>query len=199
MKTSAAGRAFIEKWEEGGVAKLHPYDDGVGVLTIGFGHTSAAGPPPVVPGMTITAAQADAILSSDLGKVEADVNRLVTVPLSQLQFNVLVSWHFNCGGLGRSTLLRKLNAGDYAAVPDELAKWVMGGGRVLLGLQRRRAAEAKLWSWEDVPAPPVSPKPGKPPRMPPPPLPTPAPPPAAPAGQSWLGRAVSWLEETHTW
>lgn len=188
MKTSAAGRKFIEQWEESGVAKLHPYDDGTGTLTIGFGHTSAAGPPPVTPGLIIDEAEADLILSNDLRFVEADVNRFVNVPLAQPQFDVLVSFHFNTGGLGRSTLLKRLNAGDYAAVPGELMKWVRGGGDVMQGLVNRRRAEGAVWRSAGAPQPQTVP------------VPQPQPVPPQPAEhQSWWGRAWTWLEETHTW
>lgn len=139
-------RQFIELVEESGVAKLKPYDDGVGVLTIGYGHTTTAGPPKVYPGMRITAEQADAILASDLRSVEIEVEHLVKVPLDQNQFDVLVSFQFNTGKLAKSTLLKKLNAGAYGAVPNELQKWVRGGGRVLGGLVKRRKCEAVYWN-----------------------------------------------------
>jgi len=100
MKTSRNGLAFIEK-EEGVI--LYSYDDyndkrvskgGVarGTLTIGVGHTSAAGDPKVIPGMVITKAQADKILAQDLNAVEKDISRLVKVPLNQNQFDALVSF-----------------------------------------------------------------------------------------------------------
>lgn len=146
MKTSAKGRQFIEQWEENGVAKLKPYDDGVGVLTIGYGHTTAAGPPRVTRDLRITADQADAILAADLASVEIDVNRLIKVPLTQDQFDTLVSFHFNTGGLGRSTLLKDINAGRMDRVERDLNMWVKGGGRTMPGLVRRRKAEYVLWS-----------------------------------------------------
>jgi hypothetical protein len=75
------------------------------------------------------------------------VDRLVTVPLSQNQFDALVSFTFNVGegALAKSTLLKKLNAGKYSEVPAELMKWTKGGGRELPGLVRRRRAECALW------------------------------------------------------
>lgn len=149
MQTSEAGRKFIEQWEG---RYTHTYDDGVGVLTIGYGHTTAAGPPVVKKGMVISIAECDEILARDLAKVERDVNRLVKVPLTQAQFDTLVSFQFNTGKLGSSTLLKKLNAGDYAAVPAELMKWNKGGGKVMKGLTRRRKAEGEQWG-TDIPAP----------------------------------------------
>lgn len=127
------------------------YADVAGVLTIGYGHTSRAGPPIVVKGMEISAETAEEILRRDLSRFEAAVERLVKVPLSDNQFAALVSFTFNVGegALAKSTLLRKLNAGNHEAVPSELAKWNRAGGRVVKGLVNRRAAEAGLWARGD--------------------------------------------------
>ena len=143
MKTSDSGRRFIEQFEG---LFLHAYDDGTGTLTIGYGHTTAAGLPHVYPGMTITKDQADAILSSDLAAVEADVAHFVKVPLDQNQFDALVSFDFNTGALGRSSLLHAVNSGDVSGVRDDLMMWCHAGGRVLPGLVRRRRAEADLFN-----------------------------------------------------
>lgn len=153
MKTSSNGRALIESFE--GLI-LGAYDDAndkivkpgstaKGTLTIGYGHTTAAGPPRVVVGQKITKEQADEILAADLSKVEADVNRLVRVPLTQHQFDSLVSFHFNTGGLGRSSVLRLLNQKDYAGAADALLLWNRGNGQVLKGLVIRRKAERELF------------------------------------------------------
>lgn len=142
MRTSEHGRKFIEQWEG---LFLHTYDDGTGVLTIGYGHTDAAGPPHVYQGQVITREEADAILAADLGKVEANVNRLVKVPLNQNQFDALVSFDFNTGGLHRSSLLRDINNGHLGHVVDDFNMWNRGGGHVMKGLVRRRAAEGKLF------------------------------------------------------
>ena len=146
MKTSAEGRKFIEMWEESGVAKLRPYNDGVGVLTIGYGHTTAAGPPAVHPGMHITAEEADQILASDLAAVEVNVNHYVKVPLLQHQYDTLVSFDFNTGGLSRSSVLRAINLNRFDLVPEDLMMWVKGGGHEIHGLVRRRRAEGILFS-----------------------------------------------------
>jgi hypothetical protein len=91
------------------------------------------------------------ILASDLVKFEDGVDNLVKVPLKQNQFDALVSFAFNVGlgALGKSTLLKKLNAGQYDAVPAELMKWTKAGGKELPGLVRRRRAEAALWRGVD--------------------------------------------------
>lgn len=147
MKTSSYGRKFIEQWEG---LFLHTYDDGTGTLTIGYGHTSAAGPPSVHHGMHITQEEADSILAADLASVEANVNRLVKVPLTQNQFDALVSFDFNTGGLGRSGVLRAVNGKQFGAVPADLLRWVKGGGHVMLGLVRRRKAEGALFASKEV-------------------------------------------------
>jgi len=142
MKTSSNGLSFIAQ-QEGCI--LHTYNDGTGVLTIGVGHTSAAGPPKVQRGQTITKEQAYQILATDLGKVEAQVNTLVRVPINQNQFDALVSFHFNTGALGRSTALKKLNQGDYNGAADALLAYNRAGGRVLPGLSKRRALERQMF------------------------------------------------------
>lgn len=116
--------------------------------TIGYGHTAAAGPPVPAAGLTITPAEADAILGRDLARFEAAVTRLVTVALSQHEFDALVSFTFNVGegALGRSTLLRKLNAGDGSGAAAEFGRWNKAGGRVLAGLTRRRAEERAMFT-----------------------------------------------------
>lgn len=153
MKTSDNGRKFIEGFEG---LFLKAYDDANdhivqpgqavhGTLTIGYGHTNAAGPPHVYIGMEITKEEADAILASDLASVELQVTHLVKVPINQNQFDALVSFDFNTGGLGRSSTLRDINAGNMQAAADALLMWDRAGGRVLAGLLRRRRAERELF------------------------------------------------------
>lgn len=158
MKTSANGRALIESFE--GLI-LQAYDDAndkivkpgstsKGTLTIGYGHTTAAGPPRVYVGQKITKQQADEILASDLSKVEDDVTRLVKVPVTQNQFDALVSFHFNTGGLGRSSVLKLLNQKDYTGAANALLQWNRGNGQVLKGLVIRRQAEKDLFLKSDA-------------------------------------------------
>ena len=143
MKTSTDGRSLIEAFEG---RYLKAYRDSVGVLTIGFGHTNAAGEPRVTEGLTITAEEADQILAADLAKVEAQVLRTITKPLNQAQLDALVSFTFNLGptNLQNSTLARRVNRGDYD-VSSEFMKWDRAGGKQLPGLTRRRKAEALMW------------------------------------------------------
>ncbi len=147
MKTSDNGRKFIEQWEEGGKPLLVARWDALGQCwEIGFGHTSAAGLPRVNPYMKITSEEADTILASDLAAVEADVNHHVAVPLNQNQFDALVSFDFNTGGLDRSSVLHAVNSGQFDAVAHDLKLWSHAGGRFVQGLYNRRVAEGKLFN-----------------------------------------------------
>lgn len=156
MKTSSTGRALIESFEG---LFTQAYDDAndrivksgeavKGTLTIGYGHTNAAGAPKITIGQTITKEEADTILSSDLKKVEADVSRLVKVPLNQNQFDALVSFQYNTGALGRASLLTKLNNKDYQGAADGFMSWTKASKispNPLPGLVRRRQAEKNLF------------------------------------------------------
>jgi len=145
MRMSDQGIDALLKKFEG--CKLKAYKDPVGIWTIGYGHTSAAGEPDVTEGMTITQAEAEEILKRDLVKYEKPVADLVKVPLSQHQFDVLVDFAYNAGvgNLKSSTLLKRVNAGDFDAVPNELMKWTKAKGKELPGLVRRRRAESEWW------------------------------------------------------
>lgn len=147
-RTGAKGLALLKGFERLRlVAYLPTVND---VWTIGYGHTKG-----VKPGDRCSVEQAEAWLLEDLAWAEDAVNELVTVPLTQNQFDALVSFAFNVGpdidadtiaeGLGDSTLLRKLNAGDYAGAAAEFPKWNKQAGVVLNGLVRRRAAERELF------------------------------------------------------
>ncbi|WP_035008871.1 lysozyme [Bartonella vinsonii] len=135
----------LKKWE--GLC-LQAYQDVSGVWTIGYGHTQKAGQPAVVEGMVITEKKAETMLLADLRQYERAVEKAVCVNLSDEQFGALVSFCYNIGvtAFQNSTLLRKLNNGDYEAVPTELQKWTKAGGKRLQGLVHRRAAEAGLWA-----------------------------------------------------
>ncbi len=142
MKTSPKGVALI-KSAEGLRLKAYP-DPGTGGVpwTIGYGSTSG-----VTRNMVITEAQAEQMLSEDLVRFERIVDRLVRVPVNQGQFDALVSFTYNVGegNFTKSTLLRKLNAGDAAGAAEQFSRWVNAGGKVLLGLVKRRAAERSLF------------------------------------------------------
>jgi lysozyme len=157
MQMSQGGIDALLKKFEG--CKLTSYRCPAGVLTVGYGHTSAAGAPEVVENMKITQSQAEEILRRDLVKYETPVHNMVTQPLTQHQFDVLVDFAYNAGigALKSSTLLKKVNAGQFDAVPAELMKWTKGkipgkGMQVLPGLLRRRQAESAWWSSGDATA-----------------------------------------------
>lgn len=124
----------------------------MGKWTIGVGHTG----PEVHQGLTITKEQSRAYLTADAEIAEKAVLSMVQVPLTDNQRLVLVSFVFNLGAsrLLSSTLLRKLNTGDYGSVPYELMRWnhetVNGVQRESTGLTRRRQAEARLWNTSTV-------------------------------------------------
>lgn len=149
MKMSPENRRNLLQKFEG--CKLTAYKCPAGVWTIGYGHTSAAGNPQVAGGLTITQVEAENILAKDLATFEQGVMKCVAVKLNQNQFDVLVDFAYNAGigALQKSTLLKKVNAGDFDAVPAELMKWTKGGGKELPGLVRRRQAEIAVWSKVD--------------------------------------------------
>lgn len=144
MQTSDKGIALIKEFEG---CKLTAYQDSVGVWTIGYGWTQPVDGKPIRAGMTIKQETADRLLKTGLISYESDVSRLVKVGLTQGQFDALVSFTYNLGprSLSTSTLLRKLNAGDYAGAADEFVRWNKAGGKVLNGLSRRREAERALF------------------------------------------------------
>jgi len=139
MKISERGKDLIKLFEG---CRLKAYDDGVGVWTIGYGHTVG-----VKPGDEITQEQADEWFSEESEQFSNKVQVLVLVEVNQNQFDALVSLAYNIGvgALSRSTLLRKLNAGDYQGAAEQFDVWNRGGGKVMIGLVRRREQERKLF------------------------------------------------------
>lgn len=114
----------------------------------GWYGTTRIGGKPFPLGTVITRAEADELLEADLTRYSADVVKALGNALratSQRQFDALVCWHYNCGAIGSATLTRKHVAGDYAGAAAEFARWNRAGGKVMSGLTRRRAAEAKLY------------------------------------------------------
>jgi lysozyme len=136
-------REGIEKIKQFEGLKLTAYQCSAGVWTIGYGHTSTA-----KKGMKITEEEAESLLYADLEVFESAVDRLVQVKLTEWQFSALVSFAFNVGvrAFEKSTLLKKLNAGNYDAVPAQLMRWNKTKGKVVAGLTNRRAAEAGMWA-----------------------------------------------------
>ena len=143
MKISPAGISAIKRHEG---LRLHAYQDSAGVWTIGHGHTGN-----VQPGQHISEAEAEQLLRDDLAQAEAAVNNGVRVPVTQEQYDAMVSLAFNIGGsaFGKSTLLQKLNEGDIHAAANEFLRWdkitVNGAKEVLPGLTSRRRAERAMF------------------------------------------------------
>lgn len=139
MTTGTKGIELIKSFEG---CRLEAYQDAVKVWTIGYGHTGN-----VKAGMKITQEEVMKLLKSDLKKFESAVNKAVKVFLNQNQFDALVSFTYNlgAGNLKSSTLLKKLNAGDYAGAANEFTKWNKADGKVLNGLTRRRESEKALF------------------------------------------------------
>ena len=144
MQTSPKGRAAIAREE---ACVLSAYKDAVGVLTIAIGHTSAAGPPVVTPGMWLTLEECFEVFARDLRKYEEPVTKAVTAPLTQNQFDALVSLCYNIGpgNFAKSTLVKKLNARDYLGAADQFRVWNKAGGKVLKGLTARRERERNIF------------------------------------------------------
>jgi GH24 family phage-related lysozyme (muramidase) len=111
-----------------------------GYWTIGYGHVLRAAEELA----EVTQDEAEILLCQDAGIAGRAVNRLIHVPLTQNQFDALVSFTFNvgAGALQRSTLRRIINREEHTQVPQELMKWVRAGGQVMPGLVRRRERES---------------------------------------------------------
>jgi lysozyme len=141
---SAKGLALTQQFEG---CRLTAYQDQVGVWTIGYGHTG----PEVMPGLTITEEQSKALLTKDVCSAAACVNNLVNVILTQDEFDALVDFVFNlgAGAFKGSTMLRRLNAGDFEGAAAQFERWSRAGGVVVAGLLRRRQAEASLFRGGD--------------------------------------------------
>ena len=152
MRMSADGLALVKEFEG---LRLKAYKCPAAVWTIGYGHTSAAGSPMVTSDLEITRDAAEEILKRDMVQYEDGVRKLVTVGLTQGQFDALVDFAYNAGvgALQKSTLLKKVNAEKFDEVPAEFMKWTKGGGKELPGLVRRRRAEVKLWRGLDTEKP----------------------------------------------
>lgn len=145
MKTSDKGLALIKSFEG---FSARPYLCPAGIPTIGYGATYYPdGRRVTMQDRPVTEADATAMLRSMLASYEAGVDRYVGVPLTQGQFDALVSFAYNIGlsALKNSTLLRVLNLRDYAGAAAQFARWNRANGKVLPGLTRRREAERKLF------------------------------------------------------
>ncbi|MFJ3358455.1 lysozyme [Serratia liquefaciens] len=139
MVLSERGLSLIKHFEG---KQLQAYLCVAGIWTIGYGHTDD-----VRPGDVIDDIQADSFLRKDVTVSQNIVRHFVSVPLSQDQFDAMVSFVFNIGrrNFELSTLLKKLNSGDSVGASDEFLRWVHAGGKKIPGLVLRRLAEKKLF------------------------------------------------------
>ena len=144
MKTNHEGRELIKRFEG---KELVAYRDTGGVWTIGYGHTSAAGKPEVVAGLTITDEKAEEILKQDLGQYERAVDHAIEVKMTENQFSAMVSLCYNIGpsAFAKSSVAKHMNAGNLAKAASSFLLWNKDNGKVLEGLTRRREAEKKLF------------------------------------------------------
>jgi len=140
MKYSDNGYALTKSMEG---CKLIAYQDPAGIWTLGYGHTGSD----VFEGLVISQAYADKLLAQDIQKSVDAVNKLVKVEINQNQFDSLVDLTFNIGiaAFSKSTLLKKLNAGDHHGAAEEFDRWIYAGGKILAGLVKRRGAEKSLF------------------------------------------------------
>lgn len=153
MNINDAGKNLIKGFES---CRLKAYKDSAGVWTIGWGATYYRDGKKVKQGDVISQQEADELFDFHLNQFCTEVKCIVFQPLNDNQFSALVSFAYNVGsdidadslaeGLGDSTLLKKVNMNpNNPSIRDEFMKWVRAGGKVLKGLQRRRAAEADLY------------------------------------------------------
>ncbi|NEU94828.1 lysozyme [Bradyrhizobium uaiense] len=166
-----ARERLTEPWEE---IVLYVYDDKRpkvhgrypewdggpirGTLTLGAGHTDAAGAPKIVKGMRITREEAGEILSNDLAPCVAAVNRLLRVEVTQHQFDALVDTYFNCPSAAVAAI-KLINAGQPEKVPAKLLQYTFSKGEHMNGLTRRRTAEIAWFNTADHIEPPPAPNP----------------------------------------
>ena len=139
-----AGKTLLKQFEG---LKLKAYDDGTGVWTIGIGTIRYPNGQKVKSGDTCTEEQAYAYVDNDLKSFENKIHSLVKVVLTQNQYNAIVCFTYNVGvtNFANSTLLKKINLGDFKSAADEFLKWNKDGGKVMKGLVARREAERKLF------------------------------------------------------
>jgi lysozyme len=140
-RISENGLSIVKKWE-GFSAKA--YKDLVGVWTIGYGNTD---PRHAFEGNVISRDFAEQLLIQHIAQDEIACRQLIKVPLSQPQWDAVVSLCYNIGtgAFARSTLLRKMNQSDFTGAYSEFPRWNRAGGKVVQGLVNRRKAEAELF------------------------------------------------------
>ena len=146
MKISQKGIDLIKSFEG---FRSESYQDVGGVWTIGYGHTGN-----VHRGEVITKKQGELLLRSDLETFEKAVNKNVKVKLTQSMYDALVSFTYNVGSgaFSKSTLLKKLNSGDYVGASEQFGAWNKCNGKVVKGLTNRREKEKTLFLSDGIPS-----------------------------------------------
>ena len=140
MKTSKTGIALIKHFES---FRPSPYLCDGGKWTIGWGHTKGV----TKDTKPITMAEGEVLLAEDMVEFEDAVTDALVVPVTQGQFDALVAFSFNvgAGAFRKSTLLKKLNAGDAVGAAAEFLRWNKAKGRIMRGLVKRREAEMNMF------------------------------------------------------
>ncbi|EDU0819070.1 lysozyme [Salmonella enterica subsp. diarizonae serovar 61:l,[v],[z13]:1,5,[7]] len=126
--------------------RYQPYQDVVGVWTVCYGHTGKD----IIPGKTYTKAECQALLDKDLALVAARIDPLIKVSIPESERAAFYSFAYNVGtgAFAKSTLLKKLNAGDQAGACNELKRWTYAGGKQWKGLVTRREIEHEVCTWQ---------------------------------------------------
>lgn len=122
-----------------------PYKDVVGVITVCDGHTGND----IIINKRYSDAECDALTKADLERIAKQVNPSIKVKTTETQLAAIYSFSYNVGANAfiKSTMLKKLNAGDYAGACDELKRWVYAGGKKWKGLMNRRDVEHEVCTW----------------------------------------------------
>lgn len=122
-----------------------PYRDVVNVLTVCDGHTGSD----IIPGKHYSDKECDALTRKDLTRIAAQVDKQIKVPTTETQRAAIYSFSYNVGAKAfiDSTMLKKLNAGDYDGACSEMLRWVYAGGKKWRGLMNRRDVEYQVCSW----------------------------------------------------
>lgn len=125
--------------------KYVAYRDVVGVATVCDGHTGSD----IVWGKTYSDAECDALTRNDLQRIASQVDPHIKVPTTEMQRAAVYSFAYNVGANAtiNSTLLKRLNARDYAGACDQLRRWTYAGGKQWKGLVTRREIEREVCAW----------------------------------------------------
>lgn len=145
MRLDSEGYKLIQKFEG---CKLNAYQDSVGIWTIGYGNITYENGTKVKKGDKITQQRAEELFRYFADRFASQIETKITVPVTQHQFNAVVSLAYNIGvsAFSKSTMLKKINVcSSDKTITNEFMKWVNGGGKKIQGLVNRRAEEAKLY------------------------------------------------------